>query len=93
MTPASGPDPPAQKKVPDGDEFVALGEQLIDGRERAVDARFIDIMDKDDCAVIASVQNVPADGVGVMVLPVLRVDDQLISGACAAFRTVWFAFP
>ena len=31
-------------------------------------------MDKDDCAVIASVQNVPADGVGVMVLPVLRVD-------------------
>ena len=31
-------------------------------------------MDKDDCAVIASVQNVPADGVGVMVFPVLRVD-------------------
>ena len=69
-----GRDAAAQQKLLHGDEFIALGQQIVDGGQRAVDARAVDIVDEDDRAVKDASLNVLPDGLAVAVFPVLRVD-------------------
>ena len=69
-----GRDAAAQQKLLHSDEFIALGQQIVDGGQRAVDARAVDIVDEDDRAVKDASLNVLPDGLAVAVFPVLRVD-------------------
>mgnify|MGYP000767057458 CR=1 FL=1 len=49
-------------------------DQIVDGGQRAVDARAVDIVDEDDRAVKDASLNVLPDGLAVAVFPVLRVN-------------------
>ena len=67
-------DAPAQKQIAHGDKFVALLQKLVNRGKRAVYARLVDIVYQNDRAVVAAGKDVAAHRVGVVILPVLRVD-------------------
>ena len=63
-----------QQQVLHGDEFIALGHQIVDCGERAVHTGFVNIMDQNDRAVENAGLNIAADCLRVAVFPVLRVN-------------------
>ena len=67
-------DAAAAEQLVHRDEFIALRLQLVNGHQDAVHRGGMDVMRQHDRAVMCSVDDVRADGVGIAVLPVQRID-------------------
>ena len=67
-------DAAATEQLVHRNEFIALGLQLVNGHQDAVHRGGMDVVRQHDRAVMCSVDDVRADGVGIAVLPVQRID-------------------
>ena len=67
-------DAAAAQQLRDGYELIALRFERVDRAQRALHAGLVDIVDKDDRAVVRIFHDVVIHGVSIAVLPVERVD-------------------